>query len=47
MLFTTAEIKVDMANTNTDNESSDLDTIIEALVEKTKEAAQIIADGVY
>ena len=45
--FTTAEIKVDMANTNTVNESSDLDTIIEALVEKTKEAAQIIADGVY
>lgn len=45
--FTTASISIDMANTNTINESSDLDTIISALVEKTKDAAQVIADGVY
>ena len=44
--FTTAEIKIDMTNNNTVNNSNDLDGIINGLTEKLYESMEIVAEGV-
>lgn len=45
--FTTAEIKVDMTNYNTINDSSDLDGIFTKLSEELLDELNVGADGVY
>ena len=45
--FTTAEIKVEMNNTNTVNGDSDLDGIVTRLADKLYEEMNIVANGVY
>lgn len=45
--FTTAEIKVEMNNSNTINGESDLDGIVTKLTDKLYEELQSVADGVY
>jgi tape measure domain-containing protein len=45
--FTTANIVVDMKNTNTINNSGDLDGWVETLTNKLYEELDMVADGVY
>ena len=45
--FTTAEIKVEMNNSNTINGDSDLDGIVTKLTDKLYEELNSVADGVY
>lgn len=45
--FTTAEIKVEMNNTNTLSDSSDVDNIIYQLTQKLEEKLKIVAEGDY
>lgn len=45
--FTTAEIKVDMKNTNTINSNMDLDGIVDYLANGVNEAMEKAAEGVY
>ena len=45
--FTTAEIKVEMNNNNTVNNTNDLDGIVTTLSKMLKEELQVVADGVH
>lgn len=45
--YTTAEIKVEMNNTNQINGDSDLDGIVTRLADKLYEEMNVVADGVY
>ena len=44
--FTTAEIKVEMNNNNTINSDTDLDGIVDYLVNGVSDAMEIVAEGV-
>lgn len=45
--FTTAELKVEFHNENNINSDLDIDGVVEALTERTKEELEAIAEGVY
>jgi hypothetical protein len=45
--FTTAEVKVEMNNTNTINSEADLDSLIAKLEDKVTERLEAVAEGVY
>lgn len=45
--FTTAEVKVEMNNTNTINSDTDIDSLIAKLEDKVTERLEAVAEGVY
>lgn len=45
--FTTAEVKVEMNNTNTINSDADIDSLIAKLEDKVTERLEAVAEGVY
>ena len=45
--FTTAEVKVEMNNTNTINSDTDIDSLISKLEDKVTERLEAVAEGVY
>ena len=45
--FTTAEVKVEMNNTNTINSDADIDSLISKLEDKVTERLEAVAEGVY
>lgn len=45
--FTTAEIRIDMNNSNTINSELDLDGVVESLTDKLYEQMQVVAEGAY
>ena len=45
--FTTAEVKVEMNNTNNINSDMDIDGVIARLEDKVAERLEAVAEGVY
>lgn len=45
--FTTAEIKVEMNNSNTISGELDIDGIVDSLGQKLEERLEVVAEGVY